>query len=75
MHVSRETVVDKLNIAATALASPCVRNCCLDHQDVCLGCGRTLDEILAWHDASDALKQQILKNCEKRQGLRSTSYR
>lgn len=28
--------------------SPCVRNCCLDEQDVCLGCGRTLDEIKIW---------------------------
>ncbi|QVK24925.1 DUF1289 domain-containing protein [Shewanella dokdonensis] len=59
----------------TSPSSPCVRNCCLDHQDVCLGCGRTLDEILAWHDASDVRKTQILNNCQKRQQLRPKRYR
>ena len=28
------------------LASPCVRNCCLDEDNVCMGCGRSLDEIV-----------------------------
>ena len=32
-------------------ASPCVRNCCLDKKDVCIGCGRTVDEIIRWGDA------------------------
>ncbi|MFY8123363.1 MAG: DUF1289 domain-containing protein, partial [Silanimonas sp.] len=35
----------------TAPASPCVRHCCLDEADECLGCGRTLEEIKAWHTA------------------------
>jgi len=41
-------------------ASPCVRNCCLDGDDVCLGCGRTIDEILAWHRADAAGREAIL---------------
>ncbi len=36
------------NMPEDPLQSPCVRNCCLDEADVCLGCGRTLDEIRAW---------------------------
>jgi predicted Fe-S protein YdhL (DUF1289 family) len=32
--------------------SPCVRDCCLDEAEVCMGCGRTLQEILRWHAAS-----------------------
>ncbi|MCL1045758.1 DUF1289 domain-containing protein [Shewanella electrodiphila] len=32
--------------------SPCVGNCCLDQQDICLGCHRTHQEILAWHKMS-----------------------
>ena len=32
--------------------SPCVRNCCLDTEDICLGCFRSLQEILDWHEAS-----------------------
>lgn len=33
--------------------SPCVRNCTLNDQDVCLGCGRTLDDITGWTKMSD----------------------
>ncbi|GAB2920098.1 DUF1289 domain-containing protein [Rheinheimera gaetbuli] len=40
--------------------SPCVRNCCLDQQDTCLGCGRLLDEIIEWHSADAPRRAQIL---------------
>jgi predicted Fe-S protein YdhL (DUF1289 family) len=46
--------------------SPCVRNCCLDDKDVCLGCLRTLEEILLWGDADNFKRQQILDNCNAR---------
>lgn len=46
--------------------SPCVRNCCLDEADVCLGCNRSLQEICAWHKASDAEKTDILIRCRAR---------
>jgi len=46
--------------------SPCVRNCCLDKQDICLGCGRTMTEIIHWGDASEAEKKKILVDAEKR---------
>lgn len=42
-----------------SVSSPCVRNCCLDPEDVCLGCGRTLAEITGWSEASDSDKKQI----------------
>ncbi|GIU24256.1 DUF1289 domain-containing protein [Shewanella hafniensis] len=38
-------------------ANPCIRNCCLDQQDICLGCFRHLDEILAWRAMSDMERQ------------------
>lgn len=47
--------------------SPCIRHCCLDLQDVCLGCFRTLEEILAWHQATDSERQAILERCRQRQ--------
>lgn len=28
--------------------SPCVLRCALDPEGVCTGCGRTVDEIIAW---------------------------
>ena len=37
--------------------SPCVRDCCLGEDDICLGCFRTIDEITSWgRDESIDLK-------------------
>jgi predicted Fe-S protein YdhL (DUF1289 family) len=47
-------------------ASPCNRICCLNHSDVCLGCGRTLQEIKDWHSADKTQKLQILQNSQQR---------
>ena len=47
-------------------ASPCVRDCCLDETDVCLGCFRTLAEILAWHTADAEERRRIITRCEQR---------
>lgn len=46
--------------------SPCIRQCCLDSQDMCVGCFRTLDEILLWGSASIDKKTSILENVHKR---------
>lgn len=40
--------------------SPCVRNCCLNEDDVCLGCFRSLAEITQWSVATDETRQLIL---------------
>jgi hypothetical protein len=52
------------------VASPCVRNCCLDEQDVCLGCGRSLDEIKVWSEAGDAARLAILEQAARRRAER-----
>lgn len=46
--------------------SPCVRNCCLDSDDVCMGCGRKLEEILEWHHASESERKKILELAKTR---------
>ena len=46
--------------------SPCVRHCCLNEYDVCLGCFRTLEEILVWHKATDEQKRLILEKVTAR---------
>jgi predicted Fe-S protein YdhL (DUF1289 family) len=48
------------------LASPCIRTCCLDDDDVCLGCGRSLAEIVSWGTASDDEKRAILARSSRR---------
>jgi predicted Fe-S protein YdhL (DUF1289 family) len=52
------------------LASPCVRNCCLDEQNVCMGCGRSLEEIVAWSAASADEKLAILARSRERAAAR-----
>lgn len=46
--------------------SPCIRNCCLDEHDVCLGCKRTLQEILDWHRMTPEQKRQLLSELAQR---------
>lgn len=41
-------------------ASPCICNCCLNKQDVCLGCFRSLQEISEWAQATDQRKEIII---------------
>ena len=48
------------------VSSPCVRNCCLDEEDICIGCGRTVDEIIRWSDAGNKEKLEILVAAKKR---------
>lgn len=45
--------------AAVEVASPCRRQCCLDDQDICLGCGRSLAEILEWAKADTPRRRVI----------------
>jgi hypothetical protein len=48
------------------VASPCRRRCCLDEQEICLGCGRLLAEILEWGGASDERRRTICQLAEGR---------
>ncbi len=45
---------------------PCVRNCCLDDHDICMGCFRTLQEILAWSAMTEKQQQAVLQDCQLR---------
>lgn len=47
-------------------ASPCTRVCTLDDDDVCLGCRRTLDEIVAWAGLSAAEQRAVLRKLPRR---------
>ncbi|QTH63411.1 DUF1289 domain-containing protein [Psychrosphaera ytuae] len=47
--------------------SPCIRQCCLDHNDVCIGCYRTMTEILAWTKMSSQKRNEVLILCRQRQ--------
>jgi len=46
--------------------SPCVDICALDKKDICIGCGRSADEILGWGVMTNEQKRQVLKNISQR---------
>ena len=57
----------------TDVPSPCIRNCTLNEEDLCVGCLRTLDEITNWQSATDEQRLQILENVAERRREKSTS--
>ena len=50
----------------TTIESPCVRNCCLDSNDICMGCFRSLAEITQWTLVDNSTRQEFLKNASDR---------
>jgi predicted Fe-S protein YdhL (DUF1289 family) len=49
----------KLN--QTSMQTPCVKVCTIDARGgLCLGCGRTLDEIARWAGMSEAERARIM---------------
>tara|TARA_B100001057_G_scaffold465657_1_gene522010 strand:+ start:417 stop:584 length:168 start_codon:yes stop_codon:yes gene_type:complete len=40
--------------------------CALNEEDVCLGCGRMLNEITSWASYSDARRASLMADCKKR---------
>lgn len=51
---------------AEVVESPCRRQCCLDDHDQCLGCGRSLAEILEWGQADGPRRRQICQAAQQR---------
>lgn len=57
---------ERPDAASDEIASPCRRQCCLDDRDICIGCGRTLAEILEWGQADGERRRLICKNAQER---------
>jgi uncharacterized protein len=53
--------------------SPCIRNCCLDLDDICLGCFRSVTEIIAWGPSNNEERELILLNSNKRKNSKRDS--
>ena len=44
--------------------SPCISVCRMENE-VCVGCGRTLEEVVEWYNFSNKQKQAVLDRLEK----------
>ncbi|MDY6944913.1 MAG: DUF1289 domain-containing protein [Pseudomonadota bacterium] len=49
-----------------AVASPCIKVCVLDARSVCVGCGRTIDEITQWSRLTVEQQRLIVDRAEQR---------
>jgi predicted Fe-S protein YdhL (DUF1289 family) len=59
--------------AGPRVASPCIRHCTLDDDDICLGCLRSIDDICAWGGADDEERLRILERATARRNVRSAN--
>ena len=50
---------------ADVVESPCI-NVCKIENDVCVGCGRTLEEIAHWSEMTDTEKEQVNANIQNK---------
>ena len=66
---------DPENSGNTQVPSPCVRNCCLDENEVCIGCGRHIDEILVGQQSAGKEKEKIIAFAKLRLKERAERYR
>src|SRR5262245_14461051 len=58
-------------LAPPAPRSPCNRTCTLDDEQVCLGCGRHVDEIVAWSSMDSAAQWQVIERSAGRRATRN----
>jgi len=49
----------------TNIISPCIGQCGLDENDICIGCCRSKLEITDWMNKSEEEKREIVIKCKK----------
>ena len=54
-----------------SLPSPCISKCCLNDDDICLSCFRSLKEITLWTQVDEKTRRHFLGNAKSRQKAHS----
>ena len=57
---------DQAAVDTEVVASPCVSICCLNDDDICIGCFRSGVEISTWGKMDNAAKRAVLKRVAQR---------
>ena len=69
-----KTIADKVHLvlgSAENVPSPCISVCRMDAQSgLCVGCGRTLDEIVRWTSTPEAGRRAVWARIGQRFGAR-----
>ena len=51
---------------SSQVASPCIGICRLDDEQMCEGCGRTIEEIVEWSRATESRRRVIVGLADER---------
>ena len=49
--------------------SPCIEDCCLNDEKICLGCFRSIGEISQWSQMNDKIRLHVLHKAETRRKI------
>jgi hypothetical protein len=49
--------------------SPCIENCRLNDEKICMGCYRSIVEITQWQQMNDRMRQDVLHRVETRRKI------
>ena len=55
-----------MNQSNDCVQSPCIENCILNAEKICMGCFRSIVEISQWSQMDDRLRLDVLQKAEKR---------
>ncbi len=53
-------------MSETEVESPCVGICVVDEEDICEGCGRSMDEIAGWLRMNNAERAAAVRQARQR---------
>ena len=56
-----------MNVSEQPIPSPCVNVCYLDDYDICQGCYRSGEEIMAWMRLDNAGRKKVLAKVRERE--------
>ncbi|HFQ62227.1 MAG TPA: DUF1289 domain-containing protein [Epsilonproteobacteria bacterium] len=57
-----------------SIEKPCIRKCCLNKEDICMGCFRSLNDMKIWHKASVEEKRHMLQLASKRKEVHRSKF-
>ncbi len=49
------------------IQKPCIRKCCLNDKDICMGCFRSFEDMKIWRSATADEKLEILRRAKLRE--------
>jgi predicted Fe-S protein YdhL (DUF1289 family) len=61
-----------MNQSEDTVQSPCIENCCLNNDNVCLGCFRSIAEIIQWQQMDNSMRLEVLRQAENRKKEQNT---